>query len=156
MYKLGLDQLVVFVGTVVAVLATDLLVGILIGACLEIGEHLLRGISWKALWRPSLQVTQQDGQSVVSSHDSAVFTTWLRLKKCLSQFDHSERVVLDLSRAAIVDHTVLSKLEDLRRDWSDEGRHLHVTGLEHHQSTSAHPLSCRSRIIAVAATESAL
>ncbi len=156
MYKLGLDQLVVFVGTVVAVLATDLLVGILVGACLEIGEHLLRGISWKALWRPSLQVTQQDGQSVVSSHDSAVFTTWLRLKKCLSQFDHSERVVLDLSRAAIVDHTVLSKLEDLRRDWSDEGRHLHVTGLDHHQSTSAHPLSCRSRVIIAAVTESAV
>lgn len=143
MYKLGLDQLVVFVGTVVAVLATDLLVGILVGACLEIGEHLLRGISWKALWRPSLQVTQQDGQSVVTSKDSAVFTTWLRLKKCLNQFDHSERVVLDLSAAAIVDHTVLSKLEDLRRDWSSEGRQLHVTGLDQHRSTSPHPLSCR-------------
>ncbi len=154
MYKLGLDQLVVFVGTVVAVLATDLLIGIVVGACLEIGEHLLRGISWKALWRPSLELEQQDGQMVVKSQDSAVFTTWLRLKKCLTQCSPTERVVLDLSGAAIVDHTVLSKLEDLRRDWSDEGRHLHVTGLDYHLSTSTHPLSCRHRVIT--ATESSL
>lgn len=156
MYKLGLDQLVVFVGTVVAVLATDLLIGIIAGAALEIGLHVLRGISLRSLWRPSLEVAQHDGQSVVSTHDSAVFTTWLRLKKCLSQFDHSERVVLDLSGAAIVDHTVLSKLEDLRRDWHDEGRHLAITGLDQHRSASAHPLSCRSRVITAAATESAL
>lgn len=155
MYKLGLDQLVVFVGTVVAVLATDLLVGILVGACLEIGEHMLRGISWRALWRPSLELEQQDGQMVVKSQDSAVFTTWLRLKNCLTQCDPTERVVLDLSGAAIVDHTVLSKLEDLRRDWSDEGRHLHVTGLDKHQSTSTHPLSCRSRVITATVAESA-
>ena len=156
MYKLGVDQLVVFVGTVVAVLATDLLIGIIIGACLEIGLHLLRGISLRSLWRPSLEVEQHDGQSTVSTCDSAVFTTWLRLKKCLSQFDHSERVVLDLSRSAIVDHTVLSKLEDLRRDWSDEGRHLAITGLDEHQSASAHPLSCRRRVTHTTAPDSAL
>lgn len=145
MYKLGLDQLVVFVGTVVMVLATDLLIGIVAGACLEIGLHLLRGVTLKAFWRPSLAVERQDGQSVVSSRDSAVFTTWLRLKKCLMQFDHCERVVLDLSQAAIVDHTVLSKLEELRRDWSDEGRDLVITGLDNHRPSSAHPLSCRRR-----------
>lgn len=155
MYKLGLDQLVVFVGTVVMVLATDLLIGIVAGACLEIGLHLLRGVSPRALWRPSLEVEQQEGQPVVSSHDSAVFTTWLRLKKCLMQFEHSERVVLDLSRAAIVDHTVLSKLEDLRRDWSDEGRLLAITGLDKHRSASNHPLSCRRRTNTIAVAETA-
>ena len=156
MYKLGMDQLVVFVGTVVAVLATDLLVGILVGACLELGYHLLGGVSWRALWRPSYELDQQDDHMLVKSQDSAVFTTWLRLKNCLTQCDHTERVVLDLSRAAIVDHTVLSKLEDLRRDWSDEGRQLDVTGLHLHEASSAHPLSRRRLVLATVAVESAL
>jgi MFS superfamily sulfate permease-like transporter len=155
MYKLGLDQLVVFVGTVIAVLATDLLIGILIGAGLEIGLHLLRGVSWKALWRPSLELEPQlDGHVIVRSQDSAVFTTWLRLRNCLTQCTPTERVVLDLSKAAIVDHTVLSKLEDLRRDWSDCGRLLDVTGLEHHKRSSAHPLSCRQLVEGSSATGS--
>ena len=156
MYRLGVDQFVVFIGTVAAVLVTDLLIGIIAGACLEIGLHILRGVSLRALWRPFLEVEQHDGQSTVSTCDSAVFTTWLSLKKCLSQFDHSERVVLNLSRSAIVDHTVFSKLENLRRDWSDEGRHLAITGLDEHQSASAHPLSCRRRVTNSTAPESAL
>ncbi len=146
MYHLGIDQLVVFVGTIVMVLATDLLLGILAGACLELGMHLLRGLSLKAIFKPSLCVEKQSGQTVVKSGDSAVFTTWIRLKKCLTQIDPVERVVLDLSSAAIVDHTVMSKLEDMQRDWTAEGRQLSVTGLENHQGSSSHPLSCRRRV----------
>lgn len=146
MYKLGVDQLVVFVGTVIGVLATDLLIGIVIGACLELGLHLLRGISWRSMWSPDLQISKQADQTIVKPSDSAIFTTWIRLKRCLLQLDPVERVVVDLSTAQIVDHTVMSKLDDLQRDWSHEGRQLAITGLENHRGTSSHPLSCRRRV----------
>lgn len=146
MFKLGADQFVVFVGTVVGVLATDLLIGIVIGACLELGLHLLRGVSWRALWKSDLQVSQCGGSTIVKPADSAIFTTWIRLKNCLTDLAPVERVVVDLSTAAIVDHTVMAKLDDLQRDWSHAGRQLSIVGLENHRAISNHPLACRRRV----------
>ncbi len=146
MYRIGVDQLIVFVGTVVFVLATDLLVGIVVGACMELGLHLLRGISWRSLWTPNVQIVEGADNTLVKASDSAIFTTWIRLKKALTDLTPVHRVVLDLSATAIVDHTVMSKLTDLQRDWSHEGRELEITGLDNHRGTSSHPLSCRRRM----------
>jgi len=145
MYHLGLDQLAVFLGTIIMVLATDLLIGILFGACLEVFLHLVRGIGFKSLFKPTLEVVKEGQRTVVKASDSVVFTTWIAIKRRLQQIDAVEQVVVDLSATAIVDHTVLSKLEDMRRDWSTEGRDLKITGLENHSGTSSHPLSCHRR-----------
>lgn len=144
-YKLGVDQLFVFLTTIVGVLATDLLVGILIGTCAELGLHLLRGISFRSIFRPSTEVTQHAEGVVVTASDSLVFTTWLRLKSKLQNVESSQDVVVDLSAARVVDHTVLAKLQDLKRDWSATGRTLAIRGLDNHRPMSAHPLSCHRK-----------
>lgn len=145
MYKLGFDQFVVFCGTVLAVLATDLLIGILVGTGLELALHLIRGISWRALVKPSLETVQCEEVVVVKALDSAVFTTWVWFRKHLNSLDVSKQVEVDLSSASIVDHTVLAKLYEIQKDWSSTGRSLEITGLEHHRSSSNHPLSCRQK-----------
>ena len=44
MYHVGREQLVIFVATIVGVLATDLLVGIAIGIAVKALIHLIRGV----------------------------------------------------------------------------------------------------------------
>jgi MFS superfamily sulfate permease-like transporter len=144
-YKLGVDQLFVFLTTIVGVLATDLLVGILIGTCAELGLHLLRGISLCSIFRPSTETTHSEEGIVVKAIDSLVFTTWLWLKIKLQSVEPSQDVVVDLSDAKVVDHTVLAKLQDLKQDWSVTGRNLAIRGLERHRPMSAHPLSCHRK-----------
>ncbi|WP_145090457.1 SulP family inorganic anion transporter [Anatilimnocola aggregata] len=145
-YKLGIDQLFVFVATIVGVLATDLLVGILIGTCVELGLHLLRGISFRSIFSPNIKTTQSDEGIVVNAIDSLVFTTWIWLKQRLQAMDDKQKVVVDLSSARVVDHTVLAKLQDLKNDWFVVGRTLDIRGLESHKSMSAHPLSCHRKV----------
>src|SRR5205085_4829624 len=53
MYHVGPEQLLVFVSTIVGVLATDLLVGIAIGVGVEMAINLLRGVRpWELFTQP--------------------------------------------------------------------------------------------------------
>jgi MFS superfamily sulfate permease-like transporter len=51
-FKVGREQLAVFVTTIIAVLATDLLIGIAIGIALKFLIHLSNGVPIKSLFRP--------------------------------------------------------------------------------------------------------
>ena len=95
MFQLGSDQFIIFVSTIVAVLATDLLVGILIGTVVKLAIHLMRGLSLKAVFRPSLEILEADERTIVRVYDSAVFTTWIGFKKQLLALDPARPVVID-------------------------------------------------------------
>jgi MFS superfamily sulfate permease-like transporter len=144
--QLGIDQLVVFIATIVGVLATDLLIGILIGTCTELGLHLIRGISFRSIVSPRTEVEHGEDGIVVRAIDSLVFTTWIWLKHKLHSVEAGKNVTIDLSAARVVDHTVLAKLEELKKDWSIEGRSLAICGLESHRGMSTHPLSCHRKV----------
>lgn len=145
MYQLGSDQFLVFASTIIGVLATDLLIGIAIGTAVKLGLHLLRGLSFRAMVRPSIEIIEEPDKILVTASDSAVFTTWIWLKKRLLQLDPNRPIVVDFSSASIVDHTVLAKLQELKVDWQHDGRQLSVIGLEQHRGRSSHPLSCHVR-----------
>jgi hypothetical protein len=95
--------------------------------------------------RPRIEAHQSEAGIVVKAVDSLVFTTWFWLKRHLLAVESSLPVVVDLSDAVVIDHTVLTKLHELKLDWSTSGRTLTVVGLEAHRAMSAHPLSCRRK-----------
>lgn len=55
-YYLGREQLVVFVATIIGVLATDLLVGIFIGIGVKLLIHFINGVPITSLFRPFLNI----------------------------------------------------------------------------------------------------
>lgn len=145
MYHLGLDQLTVFVGTVAAVLSTDLLVGIAIGTVIQVAMHLIRGATFRDILRPSMEITVDGDAVVVRPGGSVLFSTWIGFRRHLMAQSPDHSLIVDFSSASIVDHTVLAKLDELRRDWQSEGRTLEITGLDQHRATSSHPLASRRR-----------
>ncbi len=56
-YRVGREQLVIFVATLVGVLATDLLVGIGIGIGVKILIHVINGVPVTSLFKPYLDIT---------------------------------------------------------------------------------------------------
>jgi MFS superfamily sulfate permease-like transporter len=54
-------------------------------------------------------------------------------------------MVLDFSQCKVVDHSVMEKLHELERDFSDAGLHLEVSGLEGHKQLSEHDFAARKR-----------
>jgi MFS superfamily sulfate permease-like transporter len=147
-YKIGREQLVIFVSTLIAVLATDLLIGIGIGIAVKLSIHLLNGLPLRSIFKPYLEVTEQgENQVVVSARGSAVFSNFIPFRRQIEQLglDGNNDVVVDFSQAELVDHSVMEKMHELEDEFHRAGKKLEVRGLEGHRQFSGHPLAARKR-----------
>lgn len=149
---IGKEQLLVFVTTIVAVLMTDLLIGIAIGVVMEMCVHVYLGASIGSLFGSSADVEHQpNGISVITVRNAAMFSNWIPLRKKIVQYGYEmkNKVVVDLSQSSLVDHTVMDKLAALKNDFTAEGLELEIRGLDDHQPVSGHPLATRRRVPSV-------
>ena len=143
MYHVGKEQFIIFVSTIIGVLGTDLLMGIAIGICVNIVLHLINGAPMQSLFKPQIQVERDNGRGVmVKVKDSAIFSTWIALKKTLDSLANEPHVVLDLSDTFLVDHTTMSKLYEMRKDFQERKCDLEIFGV---RSPSTFVKSSRSR-----------
>lgn len=142
-YRVGSEQFVVFVGTILATLATDLLIGIAVGIGLKVVYHLWHGVTPRRLFTT---VVEAEAEVLVVKH-AAVFGNWLGLRAAIVRFaEGRDVVVVDLSKTRLVDHSVMEKLHELERTFAAAGKHLHVVGLDGHRPLSTHPLAARKRV----------
>ncbi len=147
-YKIGREQLVIFVVTLVSVLATDLLIGIAIGIATKFAIHINNGVPIRALFRPYLDVAQTDDKTyTISARQSAVFSNWIPFKRQIENLGLVQRkdVIIDLSNATLVDHSVMEKLHEMQREFQQEGLRLELKGLDVHKQLSGHPDAARKR-----------
>ncbi len=146
MYQVGREQFIIFASTVIGVLATDLLMGIAIGIFVNVLVHLKNGAPPKSLFKPQISVEQNKTSGVtVKVKDSAIFSTWIGLKKTLDRLAEEPQVVVDLSATYLVDHTTMAKLHEMEKEFKERQSTLVITGLEHHQPLSSHPEAGRKR-----------
>ncbi len=146
-YKIGPEQLVVYCATIIGVLATDLLEGIGIGIAVKLAVHLLNGVPFRSFFRPHLEVEAgDDGAVVLRVKHSAVFSSWIALKKRIEKTSEAKEVILDFSDARLVDHTVMEKLDDLKADFSRRDCSLVIRGLDKHKALSSHPHAARKLV----------
>lgn len=145
MYHVGREQLVIFVATIVGVLATDLLVGIGIGILVKVLIHLVNGVPIASLFRLRADIERSEDGATVTVSDSAVFSTWIGLKKRLEALKGETRVRLDLSGTALVDHTVMDRLREMEKEFEEEGASLEIQGLDGHRPFSDDPTAARTK-----------
>ncbi len=143
--KIGPDQLVTFVATVVATLAVDLLVGIGAGIVVKMGIHIARGVPVRRLFKPLIERTETDTAVTLRIREAAVFTNWLGVSSAIKATPVEKELVLDLSDTIVVDHTSLEHLEEVKRERTHAGSKVSIVGLENHRAMTAHPLSARLR-----------
>lgn len=143
--KVGRDQLFIFTTTLMVTLATDLLIGIGAGIAAKIIMHIARGAPIRALFRAKVEVDADTNPAatIVKVHDAAIFSNWLALKKLLTGLDRERDVIVDLSSTRLVDHTVMTKFEELRGDIEANGHQLRLIGLDAHEAASKHPHAAR-------------
>lgn len=145
-YRIGREQLMIFVITLVAVLATDLLVGILIGIGVKMALHIANGVPLKSIFKPYLEIEQQgeDG-CVIHAHQSAIFSNWIPFRRQIEDLGLVQRqnITIDLSNTRIVDSSVMEKLHEMQETFTSEGLELKITGLESHSAFASHAMSTR-------------
>jgi MFS superfamily sulfate permease-like transporter len=143
MWHVGKGQLVVFLVTMIATLATDLLIGIAAGIVVKLILHVIAGTKFSNLFRPHAELTEQDGIPTLRLSQSVIFSNWLPLRKQILVLSKHVTVKIDLSATKFVDHSVYKKLQELVQDWKLENRELIIEGLSDHTPVSHHPEAAR-------------
>lgn len=143
-YKIGKEQLVIFLVTILFTLATDLLIGIGVGILTKIIMHLSNGLPLKYIFKPLFTVTvSEDEEYTVDVFHSAVFSNYIKLKKSLDALPRGKKISIDFSNANLVDHTVMENLHQYQHSYENDGGHFHIKGMSHLQKVSDHDLSSR-------------
>lgn len=147
MYHIGVDQLTIFVATIVGVLWTnDLLEGIGIGIATKFVMHVVSGVPISQLFKPVVEIEEVSQDSaILYLRGPAVFSNWLSLKSRIESLADYEHVVINLEEAPMVDHTAMDRLMQTQRDFELAGRELTIDGLESLKAMSVHPLAARKR-----------
>jgi MFS superfamily sulfate permease-like transporter len=145
-YHVGKEQLLIFLSTIIAILATDLLIGIVIGIVVEILLHLVNGTPLLSLVRLTYRPCPvSDRKTLLSVKGAAVFTTWIPLRRRIEDLAQRHDVEVDLSDTRFVDHTVMARLHEMQADLALQNRTLTVSGLDHHRPLSEDVTAARKK-----------
>lgn len=141
---LGREQLALFMLTIVGVLATNLLAGVLIGIAAKLLLHVGRGVPLRNLLTISYHVEHQDANTcIIRVLGSAIFSNFISLKSELAELPDGKTIIFDLSDAYLIDHTVMEFIDHFRDDYIGGGGHCEIHGLASHDPYADHELAAR-------------
>jgi len=124
-YREGIDQFIIFVSTILGVLATDLLKGLAIGIGVKIIIHFIRGGSIFTL--NAKIIPERDKSITIFLRGSVIFSSWIPLKKHLQRFYELEKMVtLDITETKMIDRRVMLKIEEWQEKFKEKGVNLVV------------------------------
>ncbi|MCF6336620.1 MAG: SulP family inorganic anion transporter [Gammaproteobacteria bacterium] len=169
-YAIGRDQIVIFIITVVAILGTDLLSGILIGVAAEVVillyllmpsfRFVLMGrmsfkqgccLLWdnlKSLFKtPVIKLKEQEREGIVHYEmtlSSLVCFNLLPLDKLLANLPPKVGVTLIVTESGrIIDHTAMEYLHQFEEECVRDGRVFELVGVENFIPFTRHALAAR-------------
>lgn len=143
-HSIGIEQTIIFVSTLVAVLATDLLVGVFIGIVVKLCLHVAKGAHPRDLFKTKIAcVAQADGSIDVGVAGILAFSNLLCLSSKLDALPKAKEIRLDLSNVRLIDHSVMEHLHHFAESYAETGGSVNLIGLQEHASSSPHPLAAR-------------
>src|SRR5690606_7928378 len=121
------------------------------GIVLKMIIHLVNGVPLMSLFRPVIDVQDLDETTaLIEVRESAVFSNWIPFRRQIEQIGLMQRrnLIVDVSHTRLVDHSVMEKLDEMERDFRQEGLTFEVRGLDSLQPFSRAVHSARKRGLA--------
>lgn len=144
-FKIGKEQLAIFLITIFFTLYEDLLVGIAAGIVLQM---LINIVDWdllRTLFQAPTEVSFTHDEYLVEISQSAVFSNYMGIKSKLEAIPPGFKVTIDLKNTRMIDHSVMENLHRFEHDYKASGGKVEIIGLESHQPISEHHLAARKR-----------
>ena len=143
MWHIGKEQLLIFLSTIIGVLMTDLLIGVGIGILVKILVQLCLGVNPLHFFRIPSIVEETENKIFLHLESSAVFSNWLILRRKIMKLPADREIIIDCAHAPFIDHTVMTRLYELKSEFAQAGRVLSIEGLDNHKSMSHDDLAAR-------------
>ena len=126
MAKIGWDQVVVFITTIIFTLVTDLLIGIAAGIIIKLILHLINGAPIENLFSAKTKI---EGNKI-TVQGAAVFSNFIGIKKKIDQFPLTDSVIFDVRECKLIDHSVIENLHHIKDDFVTEGGSFKIVGID--------------------------
>jgi MFS superfamily sulfate permease-like transporter len=144
-FRIGKEQLAIFLVTIFFTLYEDLLVGIAAGIVLKIIIHLVNGAPLSSIFSIPVTVSFNDDEYLVEVRKAAVFSNYLGLKSKLDAIPQGMNITLDLGDTKLVDHSVMENIHRFEQAYVEAGGSFRIDGLDEHRQLSDHKLSARKK-----------
>jgi MFS superfamily sulfate permease-like transporter len=135
-YSQGIEQLAIFVGTLIITLYTNLLVGIFGGLLLTLTIHFLLAklpLSdfYRSVFKAGSQIIiHKDNSYEIRLKGVANFLGTMKLETLLNEIPPDAKVLIDLSATRLVDFSVMEHLYEFKRNHRLEGGTVELRGLK--------------------------
>ena len=141
--EVGKEQLLLFLITIIAVLATNLLLGVTLGVVAKLTIIIARGVWLKNLFQIHFTIQQPDNNTlIIKLLGSALFSNFLPLKKALGNMERGKELIFDFSEGYLIDHTVMEFIHNYKQQYESQGGHCQEIGSPL-ESFSNHALAAR-------------
>jgi len=146
-YKIGKEQLAIFLTTIIITLMEDLLLGIAAGILVKFIFHLYNGASIKSLFKAQYEMRKDETITYILISGSAVFSNLIGYKKVLSNLPPNEHVIVDFTATKLVDHSFMEFVHHFEHEYNAKGGDFKIRGLSEHKALSEHHLATRKKKI---------
>lgn len=144
--EIGKEQLFLFTLTMVAVLCSDLLIGVAIGIVAQLLINLYRGTPILNAFKAEISGVPTRNGALIKISGSAIFSNYLGIKcHILNTVNDAQvnTITLDFRETKLVDHSVMIALKNLENLLVDSGKTLNMINMDHMAPATGHPLATR-------------
>ncbi|RBW63190.1 SulP family inorganic anion transporter [Tenacibaculum sp. E3R01] len=149
-FKIGKEQLIIFLITLFTTITTNLITGILVGIFSTFIIHVIINKSFmffiRNLLKPNVLMFTEDGKYYVSVENFSSFLNYTRLKSKLNQIPEHEDAIVDFSLCDFVDHSIMENMNNYIETFKRKGGYFEIIGLDGYKTGSEHPFALRKNI----------
>lgn len=150
-FLIGREQFLIFLITLTITLTVGLISGITAGVLVTLVIHMFikrsAGFFIKNMFVPNVLMFKEDDKDdnsyFISVKHFCTFLNYFKLKNKLNAIPENSDVVLDFTMCDFVDHTVMDDLNSYQEIFTKKGGNIDITGLDMHNTDSAHPFALR-------------
>ncbi len=145
-YRIGSDQLFVFVITIIVTISTDLLIGIGAGILTKFIIHVFNGAPIKTLFKSNYEISNQADQYLFKVKGTAIFSNYLGFQKAFDSIPQGKNITFNFSAAQLIDHTFMEGLHHFEEEYHNTGGTISVIGMNKLKTFSDHPTATRRAV----------
>lgn len=146
--RIGKEQFIIFITTIIVTLVSDLLFGIAFGILVKLIIHTINGVPIKVLFKPFITIQLDDAHKVftIDIEHSAVFSNLIGFQKQLHKIPEGKTIIIDFNKTSFVDDTFLELIHSFGTEYKRNGGEFIVQGLDSLEALSSYKFSSRKKI----------
>src|SRR6266404_1725405 len=128
MWSLGWKQFLPFILTIVIILMTDLLIGVITGLLLSV--YYIISNNFKAEYK--VQISEKNGQKIfyIKLNSNVTFLNKVKLKDALDKIPEDSILTIDGSECNFIDYDILEIISEFENKARDRNIEIHLLGIE--------------------------